>query len=128
MKTMTSMPSRMQGLGFLGWLIVISVVVVFGMFAAKTIPSYLEYQTITGTISSVLDDPKVGLQSETEIRTSIGKRFTINNVNSVDPRDLEIDVSGGTVTIVVDYEVRDNLFYNIDVVLVFFREFSRSYR
>lgn len=128
MKTMTSMPSRMQGLGMVGWMVVISVVVVLGMFAAKTIPSYLEYQTVTGTISSVLDDPKVGLQSETEIRTSIGKRFTINNVKAIDARDLEIDVGGGNVNIVVDYEVRDNLFYNIDVVLVFFREFDRSYR
>lgn len=128
MKTMTSMPSRMQGLGMVGWMVVLSVTVLLGLFAMKTIPAYLEYQTVTGTISSVLDDPKAGLQSETEIRTSIGKRFSINNVKAIDARDLEIEVGGGSISVVVDYEVRSNLFHNIDVVVVFFREFDRSYR
>lgn len=128
MKTMTSRPSRMHGLTIVGWMFVVIVVVIFGSVGTKTVPAYLDFNTVKTAINNTLDDPKIGLLSEVEIQNGVDRRLAINNVSVVRGADLEVEKAGGRVKVVVDYEVRNNLFGNLDVVMVFNREFERSFR
>lgn len=128
MKTMTTLPSRSRGLSIAGWMFVIIVVVVFGSVATKTVPAYMDFNTISTAINSALDDPKIGLMSTQEIQTNIDRRFAINNITVISGADLQVEKESGRVLIAVDYEVRKNLFSNLDLAMVFTREFERSVR
>lgn len=122
----TTLPSRMRGLSMLGWIVVAAVVVVFASAGVKTIPAYLEFNTIKGAVASVLQDGKVALKSDNEILADIDKRFMINNVTAISYRDIQIEREGGSLVLVVEYEVRENLFGNLDLAMTFSEEFRKN--
>lgn len=127
MKTMNS-PSAVRGLSLLGWMLVLIVVVIFATAAVKMVPAYIDFNTISSMANSVLSDSKVGLKSENEIRDDFAKRMSINNIKVISAKDLIIEKDGGKVKVLVDYEVRENLFSNVDVVMAFNREFTKDIR
>ena len=127
MKTMT-LPSRMHGVSMIGWLLIGTVVVVFGSAGMKTIPAYLEFNTVKGAIVSVLQDSKAALKSESELRGELDKRFVINNVKAISVTDVGFSKEVSGVIAVVDYEVRENLFGNLDLVMTFSGEFTKDGR
>src|SRR5690554_1286259 len=124
--TTTVLPSRMRGVSVLGWLIILVVIVVFGSASIKTAPAYLEYNTIKGLINSILQDPKVSLKSESELRNDLDKRFMINNITAIKASEVIFSREGGRVTAIVDYEVRENLFGNLDLIMAFSGEFTKD--
>ena len=105
-------PSRQRGLSLIGWVVVLIILAVFGTAAFRMVPAYMEYNTIRSAINSVLSDSKTALMSEREVYDAIGKRFTINQVNAIGVRDLDIQKAGGQLSVGVDYEVREPMFYN----------------
>lgn len=125
---MKTAPSGMRGLSLVSWLLILVVVIVFGTAGVRMVPAYLEFTTITGLIENVLADSKVGLKSEGEIRSDLYKRFSINRVESISADDVAINKEGGRLDVSVDYEVRENLFYNVDVVMTFNRDFVKDIR
>lgn len=128
MKTMKSVPSRQRGLSVTGWILTIIAVVLFGSMAAKLVPIYLEFNTISTLVQSVLKDPKVGLKSVNEITSDIDKRFGINNVDMISHNDLIVRKDGAKVEVIADFEVRTNFIKNIDFVVSFDRTFSQNIR
>ncbi|MDF1819959.1 MAG: DUF4845 domain-containing protein [Alcanivoracaceae bacterium] len=128
MKTMKSAPSRQRGLSVTGWILMIITAVVFVTMGAKLVPIYLEFNTISTAVQSVLMDPKVGLKSVNEISADIDKRFSINNVDMISYRDLVITKDGGKVEVLADFEVRTNFFKNVDFVVSFDRTYSQNIR
>lgn len=127
MKT-TTLPSRMRGVSFVGWMLILAVAVVFISAGTKIVPAFLDYSTISGIISSVLQDPKAGLKTDNELLSDIAKRFSINNVTAIAVDDIIISREGGKLTMSIDYEVRGNLFKNIDLVMSFDEEFVKDIR
>ena len=125
MKKHTAAQSQ-RGLSMVGWMIVLGVVTVFGSAGVKIIPAYMEFNTISGIISSTLNDSKISLQSELEIMSGIDRKFSINNVTVISGQDLVVKRENGSLAIAVDYEVRKNLFGSLDLVAVFKKEFSKE--
>lgn len=125
---MKTFPSRMKGVSLAGWMVIIVLAVVLGTAAIRTIPAYMEYSTIRTAINSTLADSKVGLQSENEIRAALDRRFGVNNVGAISARDLIISKESGILYIGVDYEVREPLFGNVDVILTFKQDFEKNIR
>ena len=119
-------PSRQRGLSLIGWVVVLIILAVFGTAAFRMVPAYMEYNTIRSAINSVLSDSKTALMSEREVYYAIGKRFTINQVNAIGVRDLDIQKAGGQLSVGVDYEVREPMFYNVFVVMEFDHTFSKN--
>jgi hypothetical protein len=118
----------MRGVSMVGWLLIGTVVVVFGSAGMKTIPAYLEFNTIKGAIVSVLQDSKAALKSEVELRGELDKRFMINNVKAITVNDVRFMKEVGGVTASVEYEVRENLFGNLDLAMTFSGEFTKDGR
>lgn len=123
---MTITASRQRGLSLIGWVVVLIVLVVFGTATFRMAPAYMEYNTIRSAINSVLSDNKTALMSEREVRDAVGKRFTINQVDVIGVRDLEIQKAGGMMSVGIDYEVRRPLFYNVFVVMEFDHTFTEN--
>ncbi|MED5388415.1 MAG: DUF4845 domain-containing protein [Pseudomonadota bacterium] len=112
----------------IGWAVILLVAVVLGTAALRMVPVYLEHNTISTAIQSLLQDSKTALMSPREVREALSKRFTINQVNVIDVNDLIITKNGGILKIGTDYEVREPLFYNVSVVMTFKDEFSKDVR
>lgn len=125
---MKTFPSRMKGVSLAGWMVIIVLAVVLGTAAIRIIPAYMEYGTIRTAINSTLADSKVGLQSENEIRAALDRRFGVNNVAAISARDLVISKESGILYVGVDYEVREPLFGNVDVILTFKQDFEKNIR
>lgn len=125
---MTTLPSRMRGLSMVGWMVVIVIAIVLGTAAIRIIPAYLEYSTINTAINNTLQDNRIIMQSDNEIRQAIDRRFSVNNVSAISSRDLAISKDGGRLYIGLDYEVREPLFGNIDIVISFQKDYEKSTR
>ena len=54
-----------------------------------------------------------------QIRTLINKSLSVNNIRSLDAKDIVVEKDGELVLINVDYEVRNNLVRNMDVIVHF---------
>jgi hypothetical protein len=121
-----SFPSRQRGLTWLGWLVVLFVVGVFGIAAVNMVPAYSDYNTIRATIDEVMADSRTNLMSPDEIEDNLAKRFDINNVTSIHASDLDISKSGGQLNIGVNYDVQKHLFYNVSVVMHFEHTFTKT--
>jgi len=124
---MTTMPYRMRGMSFLGWLVILAMAVVVGSAAIRIIPAYLEFRTIIGVINNALDDRGAAVQSDMEIRDAIRRRFDVNNVTAIRPIDLPIQREGNRITVKVDYEVREGIVGKVDIVIMFKQDVEKVF-
>lgn len=125
---MMTMPSQQRGISLIGWSVILLVAVILGTAALRMVPAYLEYNTISSSIKSLLQDSKTALMTPREVREALHKRFTINQVNAISVNDLAITKDGGILKISTDYEVREPMFYNVSIVMTFKDEFSKDVR
>lgn len=125
---MTTWPSQQRGISLIGWAVILLVAVVLGTAALRMIPVYMEHNTITTAIRSLLQDSKTALMSPREVRDGLAKRFSINQVDVIGVNDLIITKEGGILKVSTDYEVREPLFYNVSIVMTFQDEFSKDVR
>lgn len=124
----TTLPSRMRGISFLGWMLIVAVVMVFATAGLRIVPAFLDFKTISGMINSVLQDPKIGLKSDSEITSDLGRRFSINNIDVITERDIVITRDGPRLILSVDYQVQGNLYANIDLLMTFKEDFVKELR
>jgi len=92
------------------------------------VPAYMEHNTISSSIKSLMQDSKTALMSPNEVREALRKRFKINQVNVISANDLAISKDSGILKISTDYEVREPMFYNVSIVMTFQDEFSKDVR
>lgn len=119
------MRSNQQGLAAPGWLALFFVVAAVIMFSLKTVPHYIDYQTIVTIVEALSNQKSVHEMSNSEIREAIKKRFNINNIRNLDPKHVvAIERGKGMTSLEVSYERRENVIGNIDIVMVFKRTFE----
>ncbi|MBL4569734.1 MAG: DUF4845 domain-containing protein [Alcanivorax sp.] len=121
-------PSQQRGISMIGWVVILLIAVVLGTAAMRMVPAYMEHNTISSSIKSLMQDSKIALMSPREVSDALSKRFTINQVNVINANDLVITKDGGILKISTDYEVREPLFYNVSIVMTFQEEFSKDVR
>ena len=111
---------RQLGISKLALLLLLAVVGFFLLCAFRLIPVYLDDRYIQ-TALRTLDEggESVAEMSDREIRKKIGRFFTVNNVRSQSADAIEIDRSQDSVLVIMNYEVRVPIIYNIDAVLTF---------
>ena len=118
------MENKQRGASFLGWVMIALLVSVAGLLAARLVPPYIDYRTIV-TLIEALPKDQVHTMSKGEIRESLQKRFLINNIRDLKVADI-IDIQHrreGT-SLVLHYEVREHLAYNVSVVITFDKTFN----
>ena len=125
---MMTMPSQQRGISLIGWAVILLVAVVLGTAALRMVPAYMEHNTISSSIKSLMQDSKTALMSPREVQDALSKRFTINQVNVITANDLAISKEGGILKISTDYEVSEPMFYNVSIVMTFQDEFSKDVR
>jgi hypothetical protein len=111
-----------QGMTAIGWIIVLGLIAFFVLLALRLTPGYLEFATVSSSLESLQNEPGITTKTAPEIRSMLGKRFDINDVKTVNARDVKIESKGGRLRVWVDYEVRVPVLGNIDAVSKFHKE------
>jgi hypothetical protein len=111
-----------QGMTAIGWMIVLGLIAFFVLLALRLTPGYLEFSTISTSLESLKNEPGITTKTAPEIRSMLGKRFDINDVHSIDSKDVKIENRDGKLRVWVDYEVRVPVAGNVDAISKFNKE------
>ncbi|MGM0769232.1 MAG: DUF4845 domain-containing protein [Pseudomonadota bacterium] len=87
-------------------------------------PVYLDDITIQEAIENLDGTEGLSRMGPAEVRRMINKQLSVNNVRGFDAKQISVEKDGDLVLIKVDYEVRNNLFRNVDTVIHFNHEYE----
>lgn len=89
-------------------------------------PAYLDDITIQEALESLDGTEDLSSMGPSQVRSLINKRLSVNNVRGFDAKNITVEKDGDLVVINVDYEVRNNLFRNVDTVIHFQHEYEMT--
>ena len=103
-------------------LVILIMVLFFGSLLSLVIkigPVYMDDHTIQQALEGLDGTEGLSRMGPAQIRTLINKRLSVNNIRGFDAKDITVEKDGELVIINVDYEVRNNIFRNVDTVVHF---------
>lgn len=108
---------RMQrGMTMLGFLITLSVVILFLFCGMKIVPMYIEFYSVQKALKSIASEQSAGATSKDAIRGLFARHIKIDYVKVIKPEMLKIDSTAEGYNLSVTYERREELIANLDVV------------
>jgi hypothetical protein len=126
-KTVRSL-QRQRGLTMLGWAFVILLFAFAITCAYRVAPPYYDNWQIRNSLETLselkLTESAFDGASDSDIRSHLGRFFTVNNIPSALLKNLQITRTKGRVYVDLDWEVRSPFLYNIDVVVSFENQFD----
>ena len=111
------MNRKQSGITMIGFLISLALIILFIYCGMKIIPMYTEFYSVKQAMAAMAKDPEMGNASKDKIRESFKRRLDISYANTVlkmDPLKIESTDTGYMLT--VDYERREPLISNLDIV------------
>ncbi len=108
---------RQRGLSLIGLIVGGGILVFVAIVGMKCVPAYIEYFTVQKHIRELARSPDSA--SVKEIQNNFDKRAGVDDVTSVQGKDLDITKTGNTVTISVSYERKVPLFANVSALFEF---------
>lgn len=113
-----------KGMSVLGWMIVLALVAFFASTGFKMFPHYMDYMALEGMIEKVETDPALGIRTTRDFYEHVEKGMTVNGIRDLKLEDaLEIKLEGGEFLVHLQYEKREHLIENLDLVANFDKEF-----
>lgn len=109
-----------SGLSLIGFLLIMILLGFISLIVIKLVPIYMDDFKVSSAMTS-LQKQQVELanKSPDEIRDMLMKRLSIDNFTRFNGNDVRVTREKGKLTIAVDYEVRESLFGNLDIVARF---------
>ena len=124
-RDMLRLPVRQRGLSFFGWLLTIMVLGSVITVGSKLIPPYIDHHTMSGVLDSMAEESGMANKRLYELEDMIKKRFRVNNIRDFNHKDnLQVKRGKSGVEVILDYEVRVPLFYNLDLTARFDKSVS----
>lgn len=111
--------NRQGGMSFIGLLTVIILIISMALLAMKMVPVYLRNHTIRNVIEGMKDVPGVSQMSSRKIKQLVLRRLDINSVYDFDNSTLSVQKVQGHHVIKAEYEVRQDVIGNVDIVMSF---------
>lgn len=114
---------QQRGASLIGMAFIIGIVLMALIIAMKVVPAFTEFMTVKNILTTMSQGSALNGLSKSEIISSFDKRASIDNVQSVHGRDLEISTNeAGSTVISVDYQVVRPVMGNVSALI----EFSAS--
>ena len=110
---------RQNGMTAIGWLLVLGLIAFFTLITLRLVPFYLEFAKVASALESLENEPGLTSKTKAEIVKLVRKRFDVNDVMNVSAKELKVKKDKGILTVSIDYERREHLISNIDVVAKF---------
>ncbi|HEY0683661.1 MAG TPA: DUF4845 domain-containing protein [Steroidobacter sp.] len=111
------MRSRQRGATFLGMLTIVAVLG-FGLYGViRLVPMYLEYMAVVRAMEQTAKE-NPGANQQT-LRTSLIRRWTIEDIKSIEPKDIEITRAGNGFVMRAWYRAEVPFISNVSLVADF---------
>lgn len=110
---------RQNGMTAIGWMLMLGLIAFFTLITLRLVPLYLEYAKVVTSLESLKDEPGITRKTKPEIFRMLQKRFDVNDVETVSAKQVKIKKDKGILTVSIDYERREHLISNIDIVATF---------
>lgn len=110
---------KQKGLSAFGWLVVIFL---FGAVLTITyamIPAYYDNTLVADALKSVGSSPDVQSMSREQVVGKLQSYFDLNGVRGEPTKSIKVIRRSEGLVVNIDYEVRENIFGNVDVVMRF---------
>jgi len=111
--------NKQKGLTAVSIMAMLVVIAFVAVIFLKIMPVYFDSFKVGDVVSSLKEERGLGEKSNNEISTLILKRLDVNMVSDVTKDHIFIEKSKNEVFIDVEYEVRKQMFGNLDVVVSF---------
>jgi len=120
---MTTTQRLQRGLTMIGFLFVITVLLVVALLAFRMVPSYIEHYTIQKALEGALADSND--LSVATIRRAMDRRLDADYADAVQGKDVEVSKTGNAVTASVSWQRTLPLVSNVSILLDFTASASR---
>lgn len=114
-----------KGLSLVGLLLLLGLIAFTVSTAFKTVPHYLDYFSMKKIIETAENNPSLGIESVDDFYSYVGKNMQVNNIRNLDLKQaLKLKVENNRFVAHLDYEQREPLIFNVDLVMKFDKQFS----
>lgn len=111
---------RQRGFSLVLALVLLCSVGACTLFGIKVAPAYLQHWVIEDVLDGVASEAELNNQtSPRDLRRALSSRFSVNSVRFVTAQDADFERNGNQTTMVLAYERRMPLAYNIEILLSF---------
>ena len=111
------MRNRQLGVSLTGLIIGAVILIFVLLLGMKTLPPYLEFFTAKKLITQIANEQRSG--SVNDIKKAWQLKTAVENVESINERDLEITKEGGEAVVTANWSVRVPLVSNVSACLDF---------
>ena len=116
-------PHRQRGMSMTAIMAIMGVAIFIGLFAIKAGPAFFENMTVQSIVEDTAADENLMRGSRSKVYQQLNTQYRMNNLWDMKAEDtVTLKKSGGGYVMRVNYEKRENLFANIDLVMRFDRE------
>lgn len=113
------MPSRQRGATFIGMVIILAIIG-FALYGAiRLTPVYLEYMAVVRALEQTAKEHSGTTTSPVQLRRSLDRRWTIEDIDSIQPKEIEIKRSGEGYTMRAWYRAESPFVGNISLAVDF---------
>ena len=112
------MRSRQRGATFLGMVLILAILG-FALYAGiRLTPVYLEYMAVARALEQTAKENS-GATSPQELRNALDRRWTIETIDSIQPKEIEIKKAGSGFSMRAWYRAEAPFVANISLVVDF---------
>ena len=113
------MRSRQRGATFIA-IVVILAILGFALYAAiRLVPVYFEYMAVVRALEQTAKEYAGGPSSPDDLRRSLDRRWTIEDINTIQPQDIEIKKAGTGFSMRAWYRAEAPFISNVSLVADF---------
>lgn len=111
--------NKQKGLTAISIMAILVLIAFVAIIFLKIMPVYFDSFKVGDVVTGMKSERGLGDKTNSEITTMILRRLDVNMVTDVTKDDIYITKNKDDVIIEVEYEVRKNMFGNLDVVAHF---------
>ena len=108
-----------RGIGFGGALILMVLIIFFATLAIRMAPAYITFLQVRSVMDNLHQKPEVVEGGPRKIMTTLSNQLNIEGIRVVSPGDFNLAKGKQGLELSLAYEVREHLFFNVDVVMRF---------
>ncbi|MGH8177112.1 MAG: DUF4845 domain-containing protein [Steroidobacter sp.] len=113
------MRSRQRGATFIGMVVIIAILGAGLYGGIRLTPLYFEYMAIVRALEQTAKEHNGNATSPNQLRTSLDRRWTIEDIKSIQPKEIDIKKSGTGYTMRAWYRAEAPFVGNVSLVVDF---------
>lgn len=118
--------NKQRGISFISLVLMIALGVTIVLIGAKLAPAYIEFFAVKKVLAAMAQDPAFPDMSPKELRDSFNRRATIDYIQSIQAKDLDIAKEDGQNVVSAEYSLKIHLIGNVSACLDFFASTSQT--